>query len=123
MTTETIEVKGVAVFVETLAAAAVSLKDMHDAAEASGRLVAGLASTTAPRRTGRLAGSVLPEVEGATVDIGSDLIYAPPIHNGWVAHSIAPHPFLVTALDRLQSQVVGEYQKSASAALGRVEGA
>lgn len=121
--TETVTLKGVATFVSTLDGAASAVKDLHDAADAAGRIVASLAATTAPRKSGRLASSVLPEVDASNVVVGSDLVYAPPIHNGWVAHNIAPNPFLATALDRLEPRVVAEYQKAVTAALGGVEGA
>lgn len=45
----------------------------------------------APRRTGRLAGSI--QVIGAVVEIG--VIYGGPIVGGWRAHGIEPHPWIM----------------------------
>ena len=120
--TEAVTLKGFARFVETLAAATAALDDLSGAADTSGRIVANLASTTAPRLTGRLAASLVPEVEKSSVVVGTDVIYGPPIHNGWVAHNIRPQPFLATAFDRTQGQVVAAYDKAVGAALGQVEG-
>ena len=55
-------------------------------------------------------------------EAGADLIYAPPIHNGWAAHNISPNPFLATALDRESNQVLAIYGRSVTDALGQVEG-
>lgn len=45
----------------------------------------------APRRTGRLAGSI--QVVGAAVEIG--VVYGGPIVGGWWKHHIQPHPWIM----------------------------
>lgn len=122
MTSSAIDIKGVGRLVDTLHEAASSLDDMGDAAHAAGRVVASLAATTAPRRSGRLASSIAATVDRSSVEVGSDLIYAPPIHNGWVAHRIAPHPFLYVALGRTSPEVLAAYLDGVNRALGAVEG-
>ena len=64
-----------------------------------------------------------PEVAGNTVEVGSDLVYALPIHNGWAAHHISPQPFLDDAVRASEAQWVGVYDKATTDALESVEGA
>jgi hypothetical protein len=116
------EVKGADRFAATLDEAARKLGDLSEAGAEAGRIVSDLAAATAPRLTGALASSVGPEVVGNVVTIGSDLVYALPIHNGWAAHNIAPHPFLDDAVRRSQDEWVGVYEKATEAALDTVEG-
>jgi len=117
-----VTVKGAARLVETLAAAGHDLDDLTAAADDSGRVVASLASTTAPRLTGALAASVTSQVDGSNAEIGSPLVYAPVIHNGWAAHNIAPRPFLLTALRRSEGQVLKTYTEAVGVVVGRVKG-
>jgi hypothetical protein len=118
-----IEVKGVDRLASTLDDAARQLGDLREAGTEAGRIITSVAAMTAPRRTGALAGSVAAEVvEGGGVVVGSDLIYAPPIHNGWAAHGISPQPFLADALDSSEGQVVEVYAKAVTAAVADVEG-
>jgi hypothetical protein len=117
-----VELKGVERLNATLDDAATRLGDLHDAGVEAGRIISDLAAITAPRKTGALAGSIAAVVDGPTTVIGSDLIYAPPIHNGWHAHSIEPHPFLATAAERSQSQWVGAYERDTQRALDGVRG-
>jgi hypothetical protein len=118
-----IDLKGAERFSSTLEGAAHDLGDLRDAGTEAGRIVADLAAATAPRRTGQLASSVRPEVDGNAVAIGSDLVYALPIHNGWAAHNIAPQPFLDDAVRAGEAQWVGAYERAVSVALEGVEGA
>src|SRR5262249_62281525 len=98
------------------------LARLQGAPAQAGRMVSSLASPPAPRLPGRLASSVMPEVERSNVVVGSDLIYGPPIHNGWAAHNIRPQPFLATALDRTEGQVLEAYDKAVAGVLATVEG-
>jgi hypothetical protein len=61
-------------------------------------------------------------VAGNAVEVGSDLVYALPIHNGWQAHNIRPQPFLDDAARDSEAQWVGAYDKTVGAALDSVEG-
>jgi len=109
----------------TLGQAGDALANLEQASAEAGQIVTSLAAVTAPRLTGALAGSIQPEVaeNGNEVTIGSDLIYAPPIHNGWAAHNIAPQPFLRDAADRSQARWVGAYMAALDRAVTGVEGA
>jgi hypothetical protein len=118
-----IDVKGAERFASTLDKAAHDLEHLEVPGGEAGRIIADLAAATAPRLTGRLAGSVAPEVAGNAVTVGSDLVYALPIHNGWAAHNIRPQPFLDDAVRASEAQWVGAYEKAVGAALESVEGA
>ena len=117
-----IEIKGAERFASTTAEAAGKLADLSGAGAEAGRIVADLAAATAPRRTGALAASVQPEVAENVATIGSDLVYAPPIHNGWAAHNIRPQPFLDDAVRSSEAQWVGAYDKALQTAIDTVEG-
>ena len=117
-----LELKGAERFASTGAEAAHKLERLDDAGAEAGRIIADLAAATAPRRTGALAGSVRPEVSGLVVEVGSDLVYALPIHNGWAAHHIAPQPFLDDAARSSEAQWVGAYDRAVTAALDGIEG-
>jgi hypothetical protein len=118
-----IEVKGAERFNATTAEAARKLGDLSGAGQEAGRIIADLAAATAPRLTGALAASVQPEVAGNTATVGSDLVYALPIHNGWAAHHIRPQPFLDDAVRAGEAQWVGAYEKAVADAIDGVEGA
>jgi thiamine monophosphate kinase len=115
--------QGAARLSSTLEDAAAALSDLSAPAAEAGRIITSVAASTAPRRTGALAGSVAAEVVDGAAVVGSDLIYAPPIHNGWAAHRIRPQPFLEDAARTSEAQWVGAYEKAVDRALAGVEGA
>jgi phage gpG-like protein len=77
----------------------------------------------APKRTGRLARSITGRTRGGSVEVGSSLIYAGVIHNGWPRHHISPHPFLTDALAADTPAVVNTYRAEVNKALSHVKGA
>lgn len=75
-------------------------------------LVANTArTTTAPRRTGQLAASVMARATATKGFASTNLIYAGPIHFGWRRHNIRPNPFLYDALDKRADDVIETYEK------------
>lgn len=84
-----------------------------------------VAATHAPRRSGRLAGSVRP---GATQTSalaragGARLRYAAPIHWGWPARGIRPQPFLVDAAHRTEPAWILTYQAAVARIVDRIHG-
>lgn len=91
-----VDLEGAARFEATCHAAARELDrlDPGPAVDIILRTAAGYA----PKRTGRLAGSLRPfPAEGAAHPMGSTLPYAGAVHNGWAAHHIRPNPFLTRA--------------------------
>lgn len=120
---KSVEIVGADRFARTMLAAASDIAHPTQAASEAGRVVQEQGSRNAPRRTGRLAGSIRARTSGGNAEIGSDLIYAPVIHNGWPAHNIRANPFLRRALDQRATQIVAIYTREMSNALKQVKGA
>lgn len=84
---------------------------------AQAEAVADTARPEAPRRSGRLAGSLR---AGATatsgnVKAGSKKIpYAAPIHFGYPKRNIEPQPFLYEALDERRDEITDAYLDAVS---------
>jgi hypothetical protein len=116
-----VEIIGAARFSRTARAAADDIRDMHPAE--AGRLVAARARAGAPKRSGRLAGSMTAGTDGGDVVVSSRLIYAPVIHNGWPGHNISANPFAARALTNSRGEIERIYAAEAQDALGNVKGA
>jgi hypothetical protein len=93
----TVRVENGREFRRALRAAEADMNDMKAAHARVAGYVAGVAATMAPRRTGRLAGSIQGNRAQATAKVYSRLPYSGPIHWGWPARNIPARQFLVTA--------------------------
>lgn len=105
--------------------AAAELADMSQANSRAGDYVAQVARGLAPVVSGRLAGSVRAEHPAgrATVTAGGPGVpYAGPIHWGWAARNIAPHPFLTDALAQTETSVVSIYGDEVDHIVARIHG-
>jgi len=118
-----VEVKGAAELSASLGRLARDLQDMPTAQQGAASTVRAAGSAGAPRRTGRLAGSLVGTSEKAAAVIRSGLVYAPVIHWGSRARNIAPNPFLTRAADLTQAQWVGLYRNDVERLVSRVKGA
>jgi hypothetical protein len=107
----------------TLARASHDLAHLDGAAGKASRLITQRARDRAPKRSGRLASSIVAKVDAGDAAVGSDLIYAPVIHNGWAAHGITPNPFLVPVAADTQTVWVGYYRDDVQHAISQVRGA
>jgi hypothetical protein len=108
----------------TLKRAGDDLQDLTDAHGKISRIVVG--ATRAPRRTGRLAGSVRGSGTKtvATVRAGrASVPYAGPIHYGWPARRIAPNPFLTDAAHATEPTWTAVYTQTVNRLLEKVKGA
>jgi phage gpG-like protein len=104
-----------------LAALGLELTDTVEAAsKRAGALV--LAGAHAPRRTGALAASLLPDATSDKVVIGSPLRYATFVHWGAPRRHVKAQPFLLTALESSKAEVLDLYTAAASDALATVKG-
>ena len=74
------------------------LMDMDRANDQAGSIIAHAASGRAPVVSGYLRSTIHASTAGNTVTVGSDAIYAGPIHWGWAARNIAANPFLTDAV-------------------------
>jgi hypothetical protein len=101
-------------------------RDLASMADANSKVAAALAQDgrgRSPKRTGRLSRSVAGRAERGRVEVGSSLIYAGVIHNGWPRHHISPQPFLRESLEQGQQRWLGIYAEEAQSILGQVKGA
>lgn len=119
---DTTQVQGLDTLRATMASAQRDLEEMDQADSA--RLVQQRAQARAPKRSGRLAGSVQARDLGkGQAEVASSLVYAPVIHYGWAAHSIEPNPFLETAATDSQPLVEAASLREANRILSHVRGA
>lgn len=101
------------------------LRDLKAVNAAVAALVAVAGTSRAPRRTGRLAGSVRGNRAAgrATVSAGGASVpYAGPIHWGWPARGIEAQPFLSDAALATESAWLPLYEAGIEKALDRVAG-
>lgn len=101
----------------TMNRAAKQLPDI-DTTEAAAVTVRRI-TNTAPRRTGRLAGSFT----SGKGTITSPLVYAVPIHWGRPAHNIAANRFVYPAWDEGEAEVVAALESAGQKICDQVEGA
>lgn len=104
-----IQVTGLRETTRNLQQAGVALNDMKDAFKRIGDIVSTRSKVLVPRQSGKLASSIRPSraKNQAKVSAGGVRVkYAGPVHYGWAARKIRPHPFLTTALDQTKPQVI-----------------
>lgn len=124
MTKPTTEVVGAERLAMTMRAAAADLADMSTSNRAVGEVVRARAASNAPKRTGRLAGSVqVVGVDAGEVVVGSGLVYAPPIHYGWARHNIVAQPFMTNAISDARTTVVARYASDVATPITHIRGA
>jgi phage gpG-like protein len=107
----------------TLDAAARQISNPVEASRKAATLVERQGRQNAPKRSGRLSRSIVGRPKTGGAEIGSSLVYAGVIHNGWPRHHITANPYLTRALDSTQDQVVSVYAQDAQRALDHVQGA
>lgn len=127
MTAETgIRVEGLNMLVRTMRKAGKDLDDLKDAHAKAGAIVANYAADIAPRRSGKLAGSIraAKQVRRARVQAGrASVPYAAPIHWGWPRRGIEANPFLSHAAQATEPTWRPAYERAVQEALDKVKGA
>jgi hypothetical protein len=121
-----VQVDGVRELRASLKRAGDDLGDMKDANAAVAGMVAGRASSLAPRVSGRLAASVRGNraAASAVVKVGTaSLPYAGPVHWGWPARHIAANPFAVNAAHDTEPAWTATYLDAIDRIIGKVRGA
>jgi hypothetical protein len=118
-----VEIRGATQLASTLRRAVDHLADMRSANEAAAAIIAAAAALRAPRLTGRLANSITGAAVKGAAQVYSDEIYAPPIHNGWPAHHIAPQPFITQGADDSEADWLAVLDHGAQHELDQVKGA
>jgi hypothetical protein len=122
---EKVQVVGARELASSLRAASDDLADMTAAQDRAGEYLVQTARRLAPRRTGRLAGTVRAHVAGPAVSVtagGVSVPYAGPIHYGWFARNIQPQPFLTDALQQGEPAVVNIYEDQVQRTCAQVHG-
>jgi len=125
-TTGSVKVVGLATLVRTMRKAGEDLTDLKAANDRAAQIVIGEAAATAPRRTGRLAGTLrASRTPGrARIMLGrASVPYAGPIHWGWPARNIAAQSFVSEAARATEATWVPVYAAAVQDALDHVVGA
>lgn len=118
----TVKVEGAENLQRTLGNAGRELGDLRGANTAAGAFVASASSSAAPRVTGMLAASVHANAVDDGTEIGSSLVYAGPIHNGWPRHHIVAQPFIRETAARTQPTWVGMYAANLERIVSKIRG-
>lgn len=122
----TVRIEGARELRRTLKRAGISIEDLKDANAAAGSIVVAAGRTTAPRRSGRLAGSIRASRAAASATIragGASTPYAGPIHWGWPAHGITAQPWLSQAATATEQQWLAAYEQGVEKVLSTIKGA
>lgn len=106
----------------TMRAAAQDMQHLERAQQEAARTILTRAQGQAPKRTGRLARSLVASSEGDTAEVSTDLVYAGVIHNGWAAHHISAHPFLIPVAHATEPVWRKAYVAEVQADLNQVRG-
>jgi hypothetical protein len=109
----------------SLKRAGVGVQDLKDAHRKVADMVAAEAEPKAPRRSGRLAGTMRAAgtQSAAIVRVGrSSVPYAGPIHWGWEARGIKAQPWIAEAADREFEPAQQLYLQALEAIIATVEG-
>jgi len=117
-----ITVEGAANLERTLGNASRELADLRGANTAAGAFVASASKSAAPRVSGALAASVRGNAVDDGAEIGSSLVYAGPIHNGWPRHHIVAQPFIRETAARTQPTWVDMYAGNLRRIVGKIRG-
>ncbi len=113
---------GVDRLVATIGDARTGLMDMADAHQAAGRIITAAASASAPRRTGRLAGSGRVKTRPARTVVEFAAPYAAVIHWGWRARNIEPNEFASQAAQRTEPQWRAVFENEVADLVGTITG-
>ena len=120
-----IKVEGQRELRKTLRAAGDDLEDLKAAHKAAAEIAAGGSRPLAPVRSGDLAGTIRAggTKTSAVIRAGKKVVpYAGPIHWGWPARGIEPHPFLADGAQRTEPQWVELFYQALDKALKKVKG-
>lgn len=117
----TVTVEGDEVFIATLTRAAHDLAAMAPPEAAD--YIRDKSRSHTPVITGRLQASVQAVESAGRVTVGSGLVYAPVIHNGWPGHGISANPFLIPVAEETAPVWGRFYESEARQIVGHVRGA
>jgi hypothetical protein len=127
MATETgIRIEGLDELARSMRRAGQDMTELKEAHTRAAAIVADRAAELAPRRSGRLAGSIRPAKQAKRARImagGAKVPYANPIHWGWPSRNIAASMFMVDAAQQTEPEWTKAYFEDVQAILDKVRGA
>jgi hypothetical protein len=109
--------------VRTLKEAADQMGDFSHVNADAAEIIIGVVRPLTPVDTGYLQDSTEASVDELAVTIVNELDYAPPIHNGWPDHNIAPTPFLEEGFEESVDKWLPLYMDRVRDIIEDVEGA
>lgn len=121
-----VELVGMARLRKTMRAAGLNLADLKTANAKAAAMVAAAGRSSAPRKTGRLSGTVRGNraVGRAVVQAGNARVpYASIVHYGWPQRDIDAQPWLAEAAVDTQPQWLPAYEADIKEILSQVKGA
>lgn len=126
MASETgIRIEGLDALARSMRKAGVDIEELKSAHTRAGEIVAARAEQLAPRRSGKLAGSIraMRQVKRARIVAGrASVPYAAPIHWGWPARGIEANPFISQAAQETEAEWTAAYLADVQTALDNVRG-
>lgn len=123
MTGDKVEVVGLERLKATMRGVASQLADMTSTNREVANLNRASSSSRAPRKSGRLAGSLRGVGTPDEANVESSLAYAGVIHYGWPGHNIRANPFAEKAVTDTEAQQVNVYERRLEALVLQVKGA
>jgi phage gpG-like protein len=120
--TDNVTIEGQDTLARTLDDAAGKLAEMPEADAKAAAIVAGHAKTLAPKRSGRLAGSIGVTRDGPDTYVAATVVYAGVIEYGWPRHNIAANPYMAPAAEYAEPAVSAVYGDAVAQAISRVRG-
>lgn len=120
-----VKVRGANRLATTLRKAGADVAEMKDANQRAGAVVAAQAKVLAPKRTGRLAGSIKPSrrQRGVQVRVGIRAAYPGVQNYGSAKRNIRPKYYMQHALASKQAEAVDIYFAEMERLVSKVQGA
>ena len=121
-----VTVRGARELRRSMRAAGEDMTQLNAAHKLASAIVAADAARRAPRRTGRLAGSIRPAGTRTRAEVRAGfkrVPYAGPIHWGWPRKGIRPSLFLTTAAAATETAWTAAYRAEVERILNQIEGA
>jgi HK97 gp10 family phage protein len=118
-----VKVDGDEVLASTLRTAGRQLSDWAAVNAAAATRIAADAARRAPKRSGRLSGSIRSQSDNTGAQITASVVYAKVQEYGWAQHNIAAQPYLRPALDDNRADVLAMYEAKMKDAVSQVKGA
>jgi phage gpG-like protein len=118
-----VRVEGLPQLKASMRKAGLDMADLKEATSRAAQVVQAASRSSAPHRSGALAGSITASKGANKAIVGSRLVYGNPIHWGWAAHNISAQPFISEAGRATEGQWLQAYEQELQQILDRVTGA